>query len=166
MAVTRAARICLNGHMISLEYLEVRNKSKFCFHCGEKTITHCENCGAQIRAVFRQEFFPLEHGNVGEMRGYFNPNFCPNCGQAYPWTWRAINSVVEIVQTEVKLSDAEIDQIKTDLTELTKDSPKAKPAALRFKELMKKMGEGTVQSVREIATQVLTEAAKRTIWGA
>ena len=63
------------------------------------------------------------------------------------------------------LSPEEIQQFRTDLNELTKDSPKTQVASLRFKKVMSKVGTSIASGVREIVVDVLSEAAKKTIWG-
>lgn len=56
--------------------------------------------------------------------------------------------------------------IRGDLTELTKDSPKTEIASLRFKRIMTKVGTTVASVVRDIVVDVLSETAKKTIWGA
>ncbi|WP_327195535.1 DUF2321 domain-containing protein [Sphingobium sp. Ant17] len=52
------------------------------------------------------------------------------------------------------------------MTELTKDSPKTQVASLRFKKVMTKVGASVASGVRDIVVDVLSEAAKKAIWGA
>jgi hypothetical protein len=63
------------------------------------------------------------------------------------------------------LTDSELVQLRTDLTELTKDSPKTQVSSLRFKTAMAKVGSTVAQGVRDIVVDVLSEAAKKAIWG-
>ncbi|MGY0302440.1 DUF2321 domain-containing protein [Xylella fastidiosa] len=57
----------------------------------------------------------------------------------------------------------EVQQFRTDLTELTKDSPKTQVASLRFKKVMAKVRTSVASSVRDIVVDVLSEAAKKAI---
>ena len=48
---------------------------------------------------------------------------------------------------------------------MTKDSPKTQVASLRFKKVMSKVGNSVASGVRDIVVDVLSEAAKKAIWG-
>ena len=74
--------------------------------------------------------------------------------------------VRELVEAGAELSPEEVQQFRTDLTELTKDSPKTQVASLRFKKVMTKVGTSVASGVRDIVVDVLSEAAKKAIWGA
>ncbi|WP_342315558.1 DUF2321 domain-containing protein [Lysobacter sp. FW306-1B-D06B] len=58
-----------------------------------------------------------------------------------------------------------LEQFRADLAELTKDGPKTQVASLRFKKVMAKVGSSVAFGVREIVVDVLSEAAKKAIWG-
>ena len=82
-----------------------------------------------------------------------------------PRTERRIASAVELVGVGANLPAEEVQQFQSDLTDLTKDSPKTQVASLRFKKVMAKVGTEIASSVREIVVDVLSEAAKKAIWG-
>jgi len=63
------------------------------------------------------------------------------------------------------LTEEEYQQFEKDLVELTKDSPKVQVASIRFKKVMGKVGNSIASSVREIVVDVLSEAAKKALWG-
>lgn len=46
-----------------------------------------------------------------------------------------------------------------------KDSPRVQVASLRFKQTMSKVGTSVASGVRDIVVDVLSEAAKKAIWG-
>ena len=75
-------------------------------------------------------------------------------------TERKIASAVELVEAGAELSAEEVQQLRSDLTELTKDSPKTQVASLRFKKVMAKVGTSVASGVRDIVVDVLSEAAK------
>jgi hypothetical protein len=70
-----------------------------------------------------------------------------------------------LVEVGADLSPEELQQFRSDLTELTKDSPKTQVASLRFKKVMGKVGTSIASGVRDIVVDVLSEAAKKVIWG-
>jgi hypothetical protein len=72
---------------------------------------------------------------------------------------------MELLELDMALSHAELLQMRTDLIELTKDTPKLQAASLRFKNAMSKAGAGVSSGVRDIVVDVLSEAAKKAIWG-
>jgi hypothetical protein len=96
---------------------------------------------------------------------YEPPAHCHNCGNEFPWTGRKIDSAVDLLEVDGNLSTAEIQQFRNDLEELTKDSLKTQAASLRFKKAMAKVGTSIASSVREIVVDVLSEAARKAIWG-
>jgi len=94
------------------------------------------------------------------------PAFCYNCGCPFPWTERKIAGAVELIEVGADLQPDELRQFQSDVTELTRDSPKTQVASLRFKKVMEKVGVSIASGVRDILVGVLSEAAKKAIWGA
>lgn len=159
MGTYHVAEICPNGHVsTSLADTSPELREKFCSSCGELTMTQCPSCGSTIRGHYIVE-------NVFSFSEYNPPAHCHNCGSAFPWTVRKVEGAVELVETGGGLTDSEIDQLRNDLTELTKDSPKTQVASLRFKKAMAKVGSTVAQGVRDIVVDVLSESAKKSIWG-
>lgn len=160
MGVYRMAEVCPNGHVsTSSADTSPELREKFCSSCGEPTMMNCPSCSSTIRGYYYVE-------GVFGLGGYTPPAHCHNCGSAFPWTARKVDSAVELVEVGGGLDDAELAQLRTDLTELTKDSPKTQVASLRFKKAMSKAGSSVAQGVRDIVVDVLSEAAKKAIWGA
>jgi hypothetical protein len=161
MGTYRVAQICPNGHVATTaadQNPELREA--FCSQCGDATIMQCPKCNASIRGDYHVE------GIFGFGGDYQPPAFCHNCGNAFPWTERKIASAVELVEVGADLPAEELAQFRADLTELTKDSPKTQVASLRFKKVMGKVGNSVASGVRDIVVDVLSEAAKKAIWGA
>lgn len=160
MGIYRTAEVCLNGHVstdAADEYSELREK--YCSKCGEVTIIQCYECGADIRGDYYVE------GVISFGGGYEPPSFCFNCGNPFPWTQRKLEAAVELVQAGGKLTDEELSQFRKDLGDLVKNSPRVQVASLRFKQTMSKVGTSVASSVRDIVIDVLSEAAKKAIWG-
>jgi len=161
MGTYRVAQVCPNGHVVTAtadQHPELREA--FCSRCGDATIMQCQDCNAPIRGDYQVEEVFVLGGD------YQPPSFCHNCGNAFPWTERKIESAVELVAAGTDLPADELMQFRADLTELTKDSPKTQVASLGFKNVMAKAGTSVASGVRDIVVDVLSEAAKKAIWGA
>jgi len=160
MGAYRVAQVCPNGHVATTaadQNPELREA--FCSQCGDATIMQCPKCSASIRGDYHVE------GVFGFGGEYEPPAFCHNCGSAFPWTERKISSAVELVEVDANLPAADLEQFRADLTDLTKDSPKTQLASLRFKKVMAKVGTSVASGVRDIVVDVLSETAKKAIWG-
>lgn len=161
MGTYRIAQVCPNGHVATTaadRHPELREA--FCSQCGDTTIMECPKCGTSIRGDYHIE------GVIGFGGTYEPPAYCHNCGSSFPWTERKIASAVDLVEFSDALPTEELEQFRADLTELTKDSPKTQLASLRFKKVMAKVGSSVASGVRDIVVDVLSEAAKKAIWGA
>jgi len=159
MGTYRVAEVCPNGHVSTNaadQYPGLREK--YCSRCGEATMTQCPACNADIRGDYHVE------GAFG-FSEYEPPAHCHNCGKAFPWTDRKVAGAVELLEAGSDLSAAEIAQVRSDLTELTRDSPKTQAASLRFKKAMSKVGATVASGVRDIVVDILSETAKKSIWG-
>jgi hypothetical protein len=160
MGVYRIAEVCPNGH-VSTDAADAHpeHREKFCSKCGDATMTACPTCGVSIRGDYYVE------GYYAASSGYDPPANCHNCGNAFPWTKRKVAGAVELLEEDGSLSSEEIQQVRSDLDTLTKDSPKTHAASARFKKMMAKVGASVASGVREIVVDVLSEAAKKAIWG-
>lgn len=159
MGTYRVAQICPNGHVATTaadQNPELREA--FCSQCGEATLMQCAKCSAPIRGDYHVE-------GVFGFSNYEPPAFCHNCGNSFPWTERKIAGAVELVEVGADLSPEEVQQFRSDLAELTKNSPKTQAASLRFRKVMTKVGASVASGVRDIVVDVLSEAAKKAIWG-
>ena len=56
-------------------------------------------------------------------------------------------------------------EFRADLTELTRNTPKALAASLRFKRILVKVGKSVADGVREIIVSVLSDIANKQIMG-
>lgn len=159
MGTYRVAQVCPNGHSPTSsadEYHELREA--FCSKCGEATFTACPSCNVPVRGHYYVAGFL-------STRPYEPPAYCHSCGKPFPWTERKVAAAVELVEVGGDLSSEEVAQFRSDLTELTRDSPKTQVASLRFKKVMTKVGTGIASGVRDIVVDVLSETAKKAIWG-
>ncbi|KZC19824.1 DUF2321 domain-containing protein [Rhodanobacter denitrificans] len=134
-------------------------REKFCSRCGELTTTICPECEAQIRGYYHVE------GVITLGGKYEPPPHCYNCGAAFPWTKRKMAAAIELLETDGVLTNKELAQFREDLAVLTMDSPGVQIASIRFKKAMAKVGLSVASGVREIIVDVLSEAAKKALWG-
>jgi len=162
MGTYGVAQVCPNGHVATTAADQNPEfREAYCSKCGEATIMACPKCRASIRG----DYYDYAEG-VFELGGdYEPPAFCHNCGNRFPWTERKIAGAVELVEADAGLTADEVQQFRTDLTELTKDTPRTQVASLRIKNLMAKVGTSVASGVRDIVVDVLSEAAKKAIWG-
>ena len=72
----------------------------------------------------------------------------------------------EMVAELEGLNDNEKAELTQSLDELIKNSPKAEVASFRFKRIMKKVGKESYEMVKGVLTDVLSEAAKKMLFGA
>ncbi|ALR05919.1 DUF2321 domain-containing protein [Xylella fastidiosa] len=158
MGTYRVAKICPNGHVATTAADQNHELwEAFCSQSGEATILQCPKYNASIRGDDYVE------GVLGFGGDYEPPTFCNNCGSRFPWTERKIAGTVELVEAGADLMPDEVQQFRTDLTELTKDSPKTQVACLRFKKVMAKVRTSVTSGVRDIVVDVFSEAAKKAI---
>ncbi|MEA4866689.1 MAG: DUF2321 domain-containing protein [Sphaerochaeta sp.] len=159
MGVYRVAEICLNGHVsTSSADTSPELREKYCSKCGESTITQCPNCQSSIRGNY---YVP----GVISFHTFICPSFCHNCGRPFPWTERSLQAASELMELSGKLEDAELIQFRTDLDSLMKDTPQTKVASFRVKTFLSKVGKEIASGVRDILVDIVSETAKKAIWG-
>lgn len=160
MGIYRIAEVCPNGHVsTSAADRNPELREKYCSLCGEATLTACPKCTQPIRGYFHVD------GVISAGSYYEPPSFCHACGNAFPWTERKISGAIELLQAGSDLTPTEIEQVRSDLSELTKDSPKTPAASLRFKKVLSKVGATVASGVKDIIVDILSEATKKAIWG-
>lgn len=154
------ALICLNGHMIndSIQTYPQHSK-KFCDKCGAPTISECPSCKKSIRGQY--------HVSGSIVLGYKHPTptFCEGCGKPFPWTETKLVAAKEIADELEGLSPEERERLKGSLDDLIKESPKTEPAKLKFKNVMRKAGAGSIEIMKDALSDVLSETVKKTLFG-
>lgn len=110
--------VCKNGHLLTTTLLpEQTCIYTYCPQCGEEIIISCQHCGKNI---------PGGWGTITEIRDSFGeresqklyplskeesiPNYCPYCGEPYPWTEKFLNdykTLLNLYEDEIenKLSE-------------------------------------------------------------
>lgn len=151
-----AAEICLNGHIIT-EFLtsSPHRHEERCHQCGAPTITACPSCSAAIRG---QEIVDI-------YVEYELPSYCHNCGAAYPWTEARLQAARELADELDDLTPDERDSLRGSLDDLVADTPRTPLAATRFKKLVAKAGPVVADGFKQMLIDVVSESAKKMIWG-
>jgi hypothetical protein len=150
------AQICPNGHVANSSSVRFPQFNQVhCEKCGEKTITSCPHCQASIRGRY------IESMSAEELTP---PAFCQNCGSAFPWTERAMQSAIELATESGDLNPEEQQQFTESIHEIARDTPKGQVAGSRVARLLKKMGKTTADAVRDILVDIASETAKKMIW--
>jgi hypothetical protein len=132
-------------------------RQSYCEKCGEATIMECPSCESAIRG----------HYHTPGVIGFFDydvPHFCHNCGEAFPWTKRALEAASELALEDGSLSENESAEFAEKLEDIVRETPKAKASANRVKRLLSKMASGTASAVRDIIVDIASESAKKMIW--
>lgn len=158
MGTYDTAQICLNGHVITSSVHNSNMLQKFCSDCGEPTITACQHCNANIKGDYNVP-------NVFSIFEYYRPSFCDNCGQQYPWTQSSKDAAYELIQFTDSLNENEKDDLKNSINDLLKDSPKTKVAEIKFKKYALKAGKEVASGLKDILIDIVSETAKKSIWG-
>ena len=151
------AAVCLSGHPLT-EYLEDMPATigEYCSRCGERVITSCLECEAPIRGHYRPPA-----GYLSVCREYVPPNYCHDCGEAYPWTEQALKEARELIEEDPNLDESERNALTESLIPLTQDTPQSAGAILRFKRTMGKLAEDTRRALVTVLVAVATDYARR-----
>lgn len=148
------ASICLNGHVIS-KYDS--NYQKHCSQCGAKVISICPKCQKSIRGLIELDF-----AYIGS-RPYTRPDYCYNCGEPYPWTESAIESVKLLIQEEEEFSEQLKSSIIESLPDVITDTPKTNLASVRLKKGIASAGKFTADAIRQFVIDFGCEMAKKSL---
>jgi len=152
------ALVCANGHVLTddLERLPAKN-ARFCPQCGEGTMTECPECETPIRGHYYEP--PL---NIPTLRT--PPAFCHDCGEPYPWTEEKLNAAAELLDKIKRLSPEERESLRIDFREIMTDNPRTRVAALDIKLALGKAGKVVRPLLRDLVTEMATEAARKIIF--
>jgi hypothetical protein len=147
------AQICLNGHVInasSTRYSQFNRKH--CPDCGKPTITKCPNCGENIRGRY------INSASLVPIK-FFAPKFCDDCGNAFPWTENALSAAKELADELDTLSAEEREDLKSNIEDIVKDTPRTTVAAQKVKQLIEKAGSNVPAMFKAILIDFAVQAA-------
>lgn len=128
-----AALVCANGHVVtSMLKSSPSHTRNFCEECGAETMAECPKCHHTIPG----SYIP---SHVNLIYPYDPPKYCGNCGDAYPWTTRRIQALVETVQEFEEVGPEDAAKFRDNVADVVNDTPGTKPASARLKSLIGKM---------------------------
>lgn len=120
----------------------------------------CSKCGEPIPG----EYIPDD--TTGYVPSRFEPPaYCRKCSHPFPWTEARLEAARALAFETEELSNEERQLLVGTLDDLVNDTPRTQLAIVRFKKLMAKAGRSTASAFRDILVDVLSETAKRSIWG-
>lgn len=146
-------QICLNGHVINASsYRLPQFNRKHCPECGEPTIAKCPNCGENIKGRY------IDSAQIWPSKPVA-PKFCDNCGNPFPWTENALSAAKELADELDTLNDEEKEDLKRNIEDIVKDTPRTTVAAQKVKKLIEKAGSNVPAMFQAILINVAVQAA-------
>lgn len=147
------AQICMNGHVINESCKEYpQHNQNFCDKCGEKTITKCEGCGADIRGNYNEPgvlvFAPM-----------ITPKYCYNCGKMYPWTKSKLQALNEVIDLVDELEDDDKNELKEASELISTDTPRTQVGVLKIKKYTDKISGAIGEKVQDLIVDIASETA-------
>lgn len=149
------AQICRNGHVVNAATKKrPKHNRDYCEECGQPTITECPSCDASIPGEYHVP-------NVVSLSGsdFEAPDFCGDCGDAYPWMAEQLDAARELAREMEGLDADERDLLEESLDDIVQETPRTELAAKRVKELMAKAKGPGAQALTSILSNIATKAA-------
>jgi len=147
-------RVCENGHQITPRIELTSDNSKFCEKCGASVVERCPNCRALIPGAHTEVIQPL--GSIPV------PNYCNQCGKAYPWTSKKIEKIKDAIQNSQELKKKDKTQIENALEQLNRgEITNEKQIAIFAK--FKRLAPKAWSIMQPILTDILTSYMKKQI---
>ena len=92
------------------------------------------------------------------------PTFCSGCGKSLPWTVQAREATYELAEQQDNLSTADRELLKKSFDDLIRDTPQTTVATQRVKLLFAKAGKPTLEALRSILVNIVTETVKEQLF--
>ena len=151
-------QVCENGHKITGLYnIKPRRRQRYCSNCGAKTITACPNCKKEIQG---DRYVSTPYGTPINVKRVFVPLYCPDCGEAYPWTQKKIQTAIQIFAEFGGLEEKENETIEQDVENIAKDVPETELSAMRIKRIWGKYGPICRELILEFASRTAANILK------
>lgn len=96
----RPAAVCKRGHLITDDITRHPEVGKRCTKCGAPVLVACPECNARIRGEYHVEGVAILGGKAAPP-----PNFCDDCGAAFPW----VNRQGRIYELQNRIDDEDLD---------------------------------------------------------
>lgn len=150
--------VCENGHAINgNRQRSPEFNTKFCSTCGAKSLDACPSCNADIKGEYHVD------GVVVVGVCWSPPHHCHECGAAYPWTAKKAEALQDVIDELDELSSEERERLKASVPDIVANTPKSETAALWFKKVFTKLGQGAAKVVEKVVTNVATQAVKESM---
>lgn len=149
--------VCLNGHLIT-NYAQSQPESRraHCSGCGEKTISACLSCSANLRGYHHMPgVFHLGSENIDR--------FCDSCGALMPWTERGLTAVLDIAAMSDAMSETEQETLRDTVRALMVPSGQTEVAALRLRKVISRMDDYERSALLRILKVHATDAAREAL---
>lgn len=156
MGYYQTGQVCLNGHAITSD-VSSGLKQSFCSNCGAATITKCPHCNSSIHGSY------CEPGVVTIGRKYKPAAYCYNCGKPYPWTEKAIENTVLLIQEDEELSNILKESLTSSLPDVLVETPGTNLAVVRMKKAFATAGKFTADALRQFAIDFGCELVKKSL---
>jgi hypothetical protein len=140
--------ICKNGH-----YLKCYD-GKFCPNCGAETIDSCPNCSEKIPFLDQSAI----------IQDYKIPSYCFKCGSPYPWTTTLLDTARTIVHEDELLQDEQITEWCDCFPDIICQTPKTQLALIRYKKMVDKAASTTVNALKDLLVDVVSETIKKQLF--
>ena len=155
MGYYESATICINGHVASSSESNYR---PFCKTCGKSTISVCEHCQSPIQGTYHVD------GLIYLGNKYTKPNYCHNCGNAYPWTQILIDNAIELLYLDQEIDEETKQIIKNAIPDLIVENPSTQLAVAKYKKFIPETTEIVQNGLRNVLFDVVSETVKKSIW--
>ncbi|MGB3364909.1 MAG: DUF2321 domain-containing protein [Thermodesulfobacteriota bacterium] len=150
------AQVCMNGHSINPSSVKYpAHNQDYCSKCGEKTIQKCQDCHSPIKGRLKESL---------SLR-YVPPSYCHNCGNTYPWTQSKLEAAKEFADELDNINEEEKEKLKESLNDLVREGPRTKLAETRFKKIMMKTGKESLDAMKSILIDIVSETIKKSLFG-
>lgn len=148
-------QVCMSGHRINASVRPYQEFNKaFCPDCGEPTIVACPTCEAPIKGRYkgRDPFgLPSQPPPVRL--------FCESCGTAYPWQVCREANALELLSLE-GVEEADVQEIKENLPDITRDTPRTQAATHRVLKALGKVGKPVFHKCVDVTGDIAAATAK------
>lgn len=153
------AQICLNGHFVNSDMMSFPEFNKeYCDRCGDKTINTCQHCNTDIQGSYEEE-------DIVFAGKYVVPKYCHSCGNSFPWTESILKASHELIDIQESLNEDEKKELMESIIILTKDTPLAEVAKIKFKKIVSKLPSQMGESIKNIITDIISESVRKSIYG-
>ena len=155
----QSAAVCVHGHAATSSIETSPNLAgKFCKDCGGEILTACPACETSIRGFYQV-------GGIITIREYVPPNFCEDCGSAFPWMEERMKAASALADELENFSEADREKVKQSLADISRDGPSTSVAVIHLKKWFETARDAVGKALWKAATEIATAAAKKALLG-